>query len=127
MNWHKILEPILWACRTSPKEATNATPFRLACEHDAVLPVEIYLQLTRIQKKNEIPSEAYWNMKLDELVDLDEERLNTLELLERQKNRVEKSYNKKVKVKSFSTGDLVWKFILPMDGKDEALGKWSPK
>lgn len=64
---------------------------------------------------------------LDELVDLDEERLNALELLERQKKRVEKSYNKKVKVKTFSPKDLVWKVILPMDRKDWALGKWSHK
>lgn len=60
---------------------------------------------------------------LDELVDLDEERLNALELLEKQKKRVEKSYNKKVKVKSFLTGDLAWKVILLMDQKDKVLGK----
>ena len=26
-NWHKTLDPILWACRTSPKEVTGSTPF----------------------------------------------------------------------------------------------------
>ena len=40
---------------------------------------------------------------------------------------MEKSYNKKVKIKSFSIDDLVWKVILPMDRKDKTLGKWSPK
>ncbi|XP_050918958.1 uncharacterized protein LOC127136447 [Lathyrus oleraceus] len=82
-NWHKTLDQILWACRTSPKKATNSTPFRLTLGHDAVLLVEIYLQSTRIQRHHEIPSESYWNMMLDELVDLDEERLNSLELLKR--------------------------------------------
>ncbi|XP_050891490.1 uncharacterized protein LOC127097011 [Lathyrus oleraceus] len=66
-------------------------------------------------------------MMLDELVDLDEARLSTLELLKRHKKIVEKSYSKKVKVKLFSTGDLVWKMILPMDRKDIALEKWYPK
>ncbi|XP_050888767.1 uncharacterized protein LOC127093919 [Lathyrus oleraceus] len=66
-------------------------------------------------------------MMLDELVDLDEERLNAFELLKRQKKRVENSYNKKVKVKTFSPEDLVWKVILLMDRKDWALGKWFPK
>ncbi|XP_050916164.1 uncharacterized protein LOC127131278 [Lathyrus oleraceus] len=42
-NWHKNLDQILWACRTYPKEAMNATPFRLTYGHDAVLPVEICL------------------------------------------------------------------------------------
>lgn len=126
-NWHKTLDQILWVCRTSPKEATNSTPFRLTFGHDAVLPVEIYLQSTRIQRHHEIPSESYSNMMLDELVDLDEERLNALELLKRKKKIVEKSDNKKVKVKMFLPEDLVWKLILPMDRKDRALGKWSPK
>ena len=43
-NWHNTLDQILWACRTSPKEATSTTQFRLTFGHDAVLPVEIYLQ-----------------------------------------------------------------------------------
>ena len=43
-NWHKILDQIFWACRTSPKEATRMTPFRLTCSHDAVFPVESCLQ-----------------------------------------------------------------------------------
>lgn len=47
--------------------------------------------------------------------------------MKRQKKRVEKYYNKKVKVKIFLLEDLVWKLILPMDRKDRALGKWSPK
>ena len=36
-----------------------------------------------------------------------------------------KSYNKKIKSKTFDTGDLVWKVILPMDTKERTLGKWS--
>jgi len=65
-------------------------------------------------------------MNLDELVDLDEERLMTLEVLTRQKERVEKAYNKKVKSMLFAQGDLVWKVILPMDKKNRVLEKWSP-
>jgi len=26
-NWHKTLDRVIWACRTSPKESTNSTPF----------------------------------------------------------------------------------------------------
>ena len=122
-NWHKTLDKILWAYRTSPKEAIDTTPFQLTYGHNVVFPVEIHLQSTRIQRQHEIPSESYWNMMLDELVTLDEERLNALYLLRRQKERVEKSYNKRVKVKLFSIGDLVWKVILPMDQKDIAFGK----
>jgi len=65
-------------------------------------------------------------MILDEVVDLDEERLMALEVLTKQKERVAKAYNKKVKSKFFAQGDLVWKVILPMDKKNQALVKWSP-
>jgi hypothetical protein len=92
----------------------------LAYGHDAVLPAEILLQSVRVQRQMEIPSDNYWSMMLDE------ERLQALDVLIRQKERVAKIYNKKVKSKSFDVGDLVWKVILPMDRKDRVLGKWSP-
>ncbi|KAK2396595.1 protein NYNRIN [Trifolium repens] len=125
-NWHKTLDQVLWACRNSPKESTNTTPFRLTYGHDAVLPVEIHLQSARVQRQMEIPLDHYWQMMSDDLVDLDEERLSALEVLTKQKERISKAYNKKVKSKSFSVGELVWKVILPMDKKDRLLGKWSP-
>jgi len=74
----------------------------------------------------EIPTDQYWNMMLDEMVDVDEERLKTLEAPLRQKERVAKAYNKKVKSKSFYIGDFDWKVLSPMDKKDRFLGKWSP-
>ena len=74
----------------------------------------------------EIPSEHYKNLMMDELVDLDEERLQALDVLIRQKERVAKAYNKKVKYKAFNLGDLVWKVILPVDRKDRVFGKQSP-
>ncbi|XP_057418119.1 uncharacterized protein LOC130712297 [Lotus japonicus] len=110
----------------SPREATGTTPFRLAYGQEAVLPAEVYLQSCRIQRQEEISSEVYWNMMLDELVNLDEERISALDILTRQKDRIAKAYNKKVKDRSFVTGDYVWKVILPMDKKDRAYGKWTP-
>ncbi|WJX27586.1 hypothetical protein P8452_16393 [Trifolium repens] len=125
-NWHNTLDQVLWACRNSPKESTNSTPFRLTYGHDAVLPVEIMVQSIRVQRQMEMPSEHYENLMMDELVDLDEERLQALDVLIRQKERVAKANNKKVKYKAFNLGDLVWKVILPMDRRDRVFGKWSP-
>ncbi|XP_050888664.1 uncharacterized protein LOC127093802 [Lathyrus oleraceus] len=126
-NWHKTLDQILWACRTSPKEVTNSTPFRLTFGHDAILPAEICLQSVRVQRQNDLQSKKYWNMMFDELVDLDEERLATVEMLIRQKERVAKVYNRKIKGKTFVDNDYVWKVIFPMDHRDRTLGKWSAK
>ncbi|XP_058725880.1 uncharacterized protein LOC131597187 [Vicia villosa] len=125
-SWHQTLDQILQACRTSPKEATNTTPFRLTFGHDAVFPVEICLQSVRIQRQNDMAIDEYWNLMLDELVELDEERLIALDRLIKQKEKVANAYNKKVKTKMFALDDYVWKVILPMDQKYKSLGKWSP-
>ncbi|XP_045821947.1 uncharacterized protein LOC123914819 [Trifolium pratense] len=98
--------------RNSPKESTGSTPFRLTYGHDAVLPVEIMMQSIRVQRQWELPPDHYWNLMLDELTDVDEERLQALDALIRQKERIAKSYNKRVKSKLFDVGDLVWKVIL---------------
>ena len=62
----------------------------------------------------------------DELEDLVGYRLKALENLEANKARVARWYDKKVKNKEFSQGELVWKVILPIGTRDSKFGKWSP-
>lgn len=62
----------------------------------------------------------------DEIVDLDEEILASLDMLIRMKERVARACNKKPKIKTFTVGDYVWKVILLMDQNDRTFGKWSP-
>nr|KYP75515.1 hypothetical protein KK1_008254 [Cajanus cajan] len=61
----------------------------------------------------------------DELISLDEERLIAVQNLVQQKEKVERAYNKRVKIQRFRVGDLVLKVILPIDQKSRYLGKWS--
>ena len=60
---------------------------------------------------------------LDEVVD---KRLKALEEIEKEKKRVAKAYNKRVRTKLFQVGDLVWKTILPLGTRSREFGKWSP-
>ncbi|XP_050896627.1 uncharacterized protein LOC127103406 [Lathyrus oleraceus] len=126
-NLHKTLDQVLWACRTSPREATDSMPFRLTFGHDAIFPMEICLQAVRVHRQNALQSKQYWNMMFDELDDLDKERLVAIEMLIWKKERVAKVYNRKIKEKTFVDNDYVWKVILLMDHRDRTLGKWSPK
>jgi hypothetical protein len=61
--------------------------------------------------------------RLDEVLD---ERVKALGEIERDKLRVAKAYNKRVKEKSFQFKDLVWKTILPIGSRSSKFGKWSP-
>lgn len=66
-----------------------------------MFPLEICLQSIRVQRKNDISSEQYWGLMFGELTDLDEERLAAIDVLIRQKARVAKIYNKRIKMKTF--------------------------
>jgi hypothetical protein len=68
----------------------------------------------------------YHNLMLDRLDEVSDERVNALGEIERDKLRVARAYNKKVKEKSFQVGDLVWKTILPIRSRSNKFGKWLP-
>jgi hypothetical protein len=53
-------------------------------------------------------------------------RLRALENIEKNKMRVAKYYNKKVKVKQFAEEDIVRKALLLIGTKYSTFGKWSP-
>jgi hypothetical protein len=61
----------------------------------------------------------------EELEDLAGNRLSFREYRKEQKMD-SRWYEKKVKVKEFAEGDLVWKLILPIGSRDPKYGKWSP-
>ena len=61
----------------------------------------------------------------DKLSELENERLRTLENIIWQKETIVRSYNQRIKVKTFKGGDLMWKLILSMERKSRTYGKWS--
>jgi hypothetical protein len=63
---------------------------------------------------------------LDRLDKVLYERVRALGMIERDKLRVARAYNKRVKEKSFQVRDLVWKMILPIGSRSNKFGKWSP-
>lgn len=60
-----------------------------------------------------------------ELDDLEEIKLFALDHLMAEKKKLEKTYNKKVRLKSFKVNELVSKVPLPVGHKDQFLEKWS--
>jgi hypothetical protein len=63
---------------------------------------------------------------MDNIDEVTDKRVEALEEIEKDKRRVARAYNKKVKAKSFQVGDLVWKTILPIGSKSNKFGKRSP-
>jgi hypothetical protein len=55
-----------------------------------------------------------------------DERVKALGKIERDKLRVARAYNKKVKENLFQVGDLVGKTTFPIGSRNNKFGKWSP-
>jgi hypothetical protein len=133
-RWHEVLSKALWAHRISRHGATKVTPFELVYGQEAVLPIEVNLGAYRLAKQNDLDAIVYHNLMMDNIdevmVDnIDEvtdKRMRALKEIEKDKARVARAYNKKVRPKSFQVGELVWKMIFPLETKDIKFGKWSP-
>jgi hypothetical protein len=106
--------------------AIKVTPYQLVYGHDVVLPWEIKTGSRRIFSQDQLTADDYDTLMKDELEDLACHRLRALVSIEEDKKRVVRWYDKKVKVKEFTDGDLVWKLILLIGTKSSKFGKWSP-
>jgi hypothetical protein len=91
-----------------------------------MIPIEITVKSQRVAKQNQLSHVDYESVMLAELDYIDEQPIATLNLIMIQKKKVALAYNKRIKPRSFSVGDMVWKVILPPRTKDHFLGKWSP-
>jgi hypothetical protein len=125
-RWHVVLSKALWAHRISRHSPTKITPFELVYGQEVILPVELNLDALRIGHQNELSIVNYHNLMLDRQDETSDERIKTLGEIERDKLRIARTYNKRVKEKSFQVGDVVWKTILPIGSKSNRFGKWSP-
>jgi hypothetical protein len=120
------LSEALWAHRISKHSATKVTPFELVYGQEVILPMEVNLDALQIAWQNELSAVDYHNLVLDRLDEVLDERVKALGEIVRDKLRVARAYNKRVKEKSFQVGDHVWKTILPIGFRSNKFGKWSP-
>jgi len=125
-RWHEVLSEALWAYRISCHGATKTSPYHLVYGQEAVLPWEVMAGSRRITFQNDLTAEEYAALINDNVEDLTELRLWSLEKIKENKAKVARAYNKKVKPKEFQVGDLVWEAVLPLGTKDATYGKWSP-
>ena len=103
-NWVEELLGVLWASRTTVKEATSHTPFSLVFGAEAVLPVEVGIPSTRVTYYDQYNNDQDKPIKLDLLPEM---RGNALLKALAQQQRMTRQFNKLVKPRQFQVGDLV--------------------
>jgi hypothetical protein len=125
-RWHDVLTKPLWLYRVAKHGATKVTPFELVYWQEAMLPMEVNLQTPRVMHQDALSAVEYKSLMMDEIDDMTESPFEALREIEKEKFRVAKAYNKRVRAKSIRIGDMVWKTILPLGSRDQKFGKWSP-
>ena len=79
-DWDQKLHSALWAYRVAYKPKLHTTPFNLAFDLNAILPMEFLLPTLRIAKQLEWTGHEL-SERLDELEKLGETRLQTVATL----------------------------------------------
>ena len=91
-----------------------------------MLPLELVLNLFKVAKQHKLQPEEYSQAMFQELDLANEDKLMALKNIQANKAKVSKLYNKKVRIKCFVEGDLVWKVILSIETRTSKFGRWSP-
>ncbi|XP_027075861.2 uncharacterized protein [Coffea arabica] len=121
-SWVEELPSVLWSYRTTPRSATQETPFSLTYGAEAVIPAEILTPNTRLAAYA-----AEVNDKKRQLgLDLVEERMDLASTrIASYKNTLAHYYNARVRHRRFQSGDLVLR--KNSISRAEPQGKLCPK
>lgn len=103
-QWANELHGVIWPNRTAPKEATGKTPFALAHGVEAVVPVEVEVKTARILSLDPHPKQEALK---DELEFAFEKREEARGRMEKSKEEMKMTYDKKAKKRGFGVGDWV--------------------
>jgi hypothetical protein len=78
---------------------------------EAVQPVELEIPSLRIILESQIPEADWVKARYEQLISLDERRLQALNHVQVYQRRVARAFNKKVRARNIKEGDLVLKEI----------------
>jgi predicted solute-binding protein len=118
-KWVEELPKVVWAHNTTVSRSTNFTPFKLLYGEEAMTPKEIKFQGPRINIQILEEEEQVTSKDL-----LEEERMKAIQNLEKYQKQTKNWYNKKVRPRQLSLGDLVLKRKINEDIVGKFQKKW---
>ncbi|XP_059066433.1 uncharacterized protein LOC131857742 [Cryptomeria japonica] len=115
-NWHTQLKHALWANRITPKRATSISPYVLVYGKEGRLPISVELPILTLIRELEMLQEEPMQIRLVELMELEEVRKQALLAIENHQAQMKKTFDRRATLRVFNGGDLVLKW-------DELKGK----
>ncbi|XP_049405281.1 uncharacterized protein LOC125868752 [Solanum stenotomum] len=123
-QWHEKLPYALLGYRTTIRTSTGATPYMLVYGSEVVIPVEVEIPSLRIIQEVGLDDAELIRSRNEQLMLINENMMDAVCHGQLYQNRMTKAFNKKVRPRQFTPGQLVLKKIFPHQG--EAKGKFAP-
>ncbi|XP_049405250.1 uncharacterized protein LOC125868702 [Solanum stenotomum] len=123
-QWHEKLPYALLGYRTTIRTSTVATPYMLVYGSEAVIPAEVEIPSLRIIQEVGLDDAKWIRSRHEQLMLIDEKRMDAVCHGQLYQNRMTKAFDKNVRPRQFTSGQLVLKKIFPHQG--EAKGKFAP-
>ena len=116
-KWAEELHRVLWAYRTTPKTATEVTPYSLVYGSEAKIPTEMHVRTTVLGSPSQEENDELMTLSLNLLDEIREAaRLRNCSY----QQDITMTYNKKVRTRTFQQGDWVLRRV------EKATGKVAP-
>jgi hypothetical protein len=93
-RWHEVLSKALLAYHVSSHGATKTSPYHLVYGQEAVLPWEITASSRRVEFQNDLIAKEYIALMNDNIEDLTELRLWSLQKIKENKSKVARTTRK---------------------------------
>ncbi|XP_015072677.1 uncharacterized protein LOC107016863 [Solanum pennellii] len=109
---------------TTVRSSIGATPYFLVYGTEAVIPAEVEIPSLRIIQEAELSNAEWVSKRIDQLTLIDEKRMVAVCHGQLYRQRMIRSFHKRVRARNFEVGQLVLKRIFPH--QDEYKGKFAP-
>lgn len=80
-DWYSLLVEILWAYKTSKRDAIMVCLFTLTYGHNVVIPMEVLVSYIRVALQNNLIPKDYLQAMIVELEELYQVRMDALDIL----------------------------------------------
>nr|XP_033517340.1 uncharacterized protein LOC117281603 [Nicotiana tomentosiformis] len=110
-QWHDKLPFASLRYHTTVRTSIGATPYLLVYGIEAVIPAEMEIPSLRIIQEAELSDAEWIQSRYEQLALIDGKRMNMVCHGQLYQNRITRAFNKKVRPRQFTPGQLVLKHI----------------
>ncbi|XP_009596616.2 uncharacterized protein [Nicotiana tomentosiformis] len=123
-QWHEKLPFALLGYQTTMRTSIGVTPYMLVYDSEAVIPAKVEILFLRVIQEAKLDDAKWIRVMQEQLMLIDEKGMDAVCHGKLYQNRMASTFNKKVKPRQFTPGQLVLKKIFPH--QEEAKGKFAP-